>query len=356
MLTDLGWSSELAESFLPYATSSTPGRIARVDRGAYDVLTADGPVRAVASLPVARAAAADQTLAPTVGDWAAVDASGDDPAVLQALLPRRTTVLRGAGRRHTTAQVLATNVDVLLLVTAAVPRAPLNRVERFLTLAWDSGARPVVVLTKTDLADDVPAQLRRIASAAPGADVVAASPITRDGVDDVAAQLGTGVTGALLGASGAGKTTLANALLDGGDLVTSRLRADGKGRHTTAWRELVVLPAGGVLLDTPGLRGVQLWDSAEGLEQTFSDVAQLAVDCRFRDCRHASEPGCAVLAAVAAGVLEERRVASYAKLLREQAWLAGRQDALARIEERRQWKIRHKEMRRGGRDGSGPRP
>jgi ribosome biogenesis GTPase len=350
-LADLGWSADLAESFVPFATTAVPGRVARVDRSAYDVLTADGAIRAVAAFPVARAAEADPTAAPTVGDWTAVAVPDDraGPAVVLDVLPRRTAVVRGAGRRATVAQVLAANVDVLLLVTAAAPPAPLNRIERFLTLAWDSGARPVVVLTKTDLVDDTPDQLRRIASAAPGADVVAASAVTGDGIADVAAELGVGVTAALLGASGAGKSSLANALLGVDALAISHLRGDGKGRHTTAWRELVVLPSGGVLLDTPGLRGLQLWDSARALDTTFSDIAELAVDCHFRDCRHESEPGCAVRAAVDAGVLDPRRVASLAKLRREQAWLDRRKDALARMEERRQWKNRHKEMRRSGR-------
>lgn len=379
LLHELGWSPDFADAFRMFATTAVPARIARVDRGAYDAIGPDGPLRAVASLPVARAAAADPIAGPTIGDWVAVEPAGDGGRpVVVAVLPRRTAVIRGGGRRTTTAQLLAANVDALLLATAAVPRAPLNRVERFLTLAWDSDARPVVVLTKTDLATDVPEQLRRLSSAAPGADVVAVSAITGEGLADVLALLGTGVTAALVGASGAGKSTLANALVGGsvggltgdgpvgdgpvggligdGPLRTAQLRDDGKGRHATAWRELVVIPSGGVLLDTPGLRGLQLWDAPEALARTFADIAELAVDCKFRDCRHESEPGCAVLAAIDAGLLDPRRVASHAKLQREQAWLANRRDALARIEERRRWKIVHKQMRRGGRDGTGPRP
>jgi ribosome biogenesis GTPase len=339
-LVDLGWADDFAEAFAPYAFAGVPGRVARVDRGAFDVLAPDGPVRTVAALPVVRAAAADPTAAPTTGDWVVVQPPDRTGAhgLMVAVLPRRTAVVRHARGVATAAQVLAANVDVLLLATAAAPAPPLNRVERFLALAWDSGARPVVVLTKVDLADDVAACVRRVAAAAPGADVVAASALDGIGVDDVAALFGDGVTGALVGASGAGKSTLANALLRDERLVTSHPRADGKGRHTTVWRELVLLPTGGVLLDTPGLRTLQPWDGEGALARTFADVAELAVDCRFRDCRHDTEPGCAVRAAVDAGLLDPRRVASHAKLVREQATLAARRDALARLEERRRWK------------------
>ncbi|MFL6136278.1 MAG: ribosome small subunit-dependent GTPase A [Frankiaceae bacterium] len=357
-LIELGWSSELAEAFQPHAPAAEPARVARVDRAALDVISPSGPLRAGLALPLVRAAEADPIAAVTVGDWVVLHPARrpGEQAMASAVLPRRTAVVRGSGGRATAAQVLAANVDVLLLVTAALPRAPLNRVERFLTLAWDSGARPVVVLAKSDLVDDVPDQLRRIASAAPGADVVATSTVSGEGVGDVAALLGIGVTAGVIGASGAGKSSLANALIGADRLVTSHLREDGKGRHTTAWRELVVLPSGGVLLDTPGLRGLQLWDAGDALTRTFSDVVELAVDCRFRDCRHEAEPGCAVRAAIEAGVLDSRRVASHAKLQREQAWLASRRDALVRIEERRRWKVMHKQIRNAGRDGHGPRP
>lgn len=338
-LTDIGWSPEFAELFLAVAGADpavVPGRVARVDRSAYDVIVSTGDARAALSLPLQREARDDPFAAPTIGDWVVV--CTEPPAVIRAVLPRRTTVQRGAGKRTTGAQLLAANIDVLLLVTAASPRAPLNRVERFLTLAWESGARPVVVLTKCDLADDVPQQLRRLTAAAPGADVVTVSAVDGTGVDELASLVGPGVTAAMLGASGAGKSTLANALLNGNELATSQLRADGKGRHTTAWRELVVLPSGGVLLDTPGLRGVQLWDAPDALARTFADVEELAVDCKFGDCSHAGEPDCAVEAAVEAGLLDPRRVASYAKLQREQAALVARIDARARIERRRQFK------------------
>jgi ribosome biogenesis GTPase / thiamine phosphate phosphatase len=339
-LVELGWADDFAETFAPYAFASVPGRVARVDRGAFDVFVPSGHVRAVAALPVVRAAAADPTATPTTGDWVVVqppDRAGAH-GLMVAVLPRRTAVVRHARGVATAAQVLAANVDVLLLVTASMPAPPLNRVERFLALAWDSRARPVVVLTKTDLTDDVAACVRRVAAAASGVDVVATSAADGTGVADVAAFFGDGVTGALVGASGAGKSTLANALLGDERLVTSHPRADGKGRHTTAWRELVLLPGGGVLLDTPGLRTLQPWDGEGALAMTFADVAELAVDCRFRDCRHDTEPGCAVRAAVDAGLLDPRRVASHAKLLREQIRLVARRDALARIEDRRRWK------------------
>lgn len=358
VLDQLGWSAEVAAGFAPYAGGAVPARVSRVDRSAYDVIAPDGPARAVASLPVQRAATADPMAGPTVGDWVALrpGRQADEYGVLLAVLERRTAVVRGSAGRQTVGQLLAANVDVLLIVVAAVPPAPLNRVERLLALAWDSGARPAVVLSKTDLLDDVTTPVRRLRSAAPGADVLAVSALTGDGLAEVAALVSRGVTGALVGASGSGKSTLGNALAAGAGLPTSGLRADGKGRHTTAWRELVPVPGGGVLLDTPGLRGVQLWDAPDGLDRTFADVAALAVDCRFRDCRHEGEPGCAVAAAVGAGLLDARRVASLGKLRRELAWLDARRDGRARLEERRRWKDIHKQMRQRGREGFGPRP
>lgn len=281
---------------------------------------------------------------PTTGDWVLIDARG----MVSAVLPRRTTVVRGAGRGDTRGQVLAANVDVLFVVSALSHAPNLGRLERLLTLAWESGATPVVLLTKADLSADPAADRAEAAGAAPGVEVIAASAIDGQGLADVRATLPAGRTGALIGPSGSGKSSLVNALAGEHALATSDLRADGKGRHTSTARELVPMPWGALLLDTPGLRGVQLWDAADGIEQTFSDIESLAARCRFADCSHHGEPGCAVAAAVVDGTLPARRLDSYERLLREQAWLTGRYDARLRAEQRRAWKIRTRAVRQRG--------
>ncbi|WP_131743245.1 ribosome small subunit-dependent GTPase A, partial [Actinomadura roseirufa] len=239
----------------------------------------------------------------------------------------------------------AANVDTVAIAVSLAARLDLGRVERLLALAWESGARPVVVLTKADQVAGTADAEAAVAAAAPGVDVVACSATTGDGVDAVAAVL-TG-TVVLVGPSGAGKSTLGNALLGTGALATGAVRdQDGKGRHTTVRRELLPLPSGGVLIDTPGLRGVGLFDAAEGIQQTFAEIEELAERCRFGDCEHRTEPGCAVLAAVEDGALPARRLDSYRKLVRENEWIASRADARLRAEQRQQWKTIAKAQRR----------
>lgn len=341
-LRDLGWDDHwsvlAAELTNPtdHTESTRPGRIARADRGRCVVHTADGLTHAALGTGL--------DPAPTTGDWVLVNES----AMVLAVLPRRTCVVRGAGRRDARGQVLAANVDVLFVVAALSEGPNLNRLERLLAMAWESGARPVILLTKADLSSDVDAERTQVEQIAPGVEVIAASVLTGHGLSDLRSALPAGSTGALVGPSGTGKSSLVNALVGADLLLTSDIRADGKGRHTSTTRELVPLPWGAVILDTPGLRGVQLWDAAEGVEQTFSDVKSIAALCRFTDCAHDSEPGCAIQAAVADGTLTTRRFASWTKLRREQAWLANRYDARTRAEQRRVWKIRSKEARQRG--------
>jgi ribosome biogenesis GTPase len=222
-------------------------------------------------------------------------------------------------------------------------------VERLLALAWESGAQPMVVLTKADLVADAEDQRADIEAAAPGVDVVVVSSVTGEGLDVLRAVASPRTTLALLGPSGAGKSTLTNALAGVELMATRALRADGKGRHTTVHRELVVLPSGALLVDTPGLRGVGLTAVDEGLEKVFADIEELAAECRFADCAHRTEPGCAVRAALESGELTERRWESYLKLQREARWMAMRHDARLRSEEREKWKRIHKEVRASGR-------
>ena len=309
-----------------------PGRVIRADRGRALVQTRSGLVHAAVTDPD-----------PGAGDWTTGDWTTGDWVLLagpevRAVLARRTAVVRGAGRRDARAQLLAANVDVVLVVVELATGPNLARLDRLLTVALDSGAQPVVVLTKADLAPDADSERDEVAEAAPGVPVLLTSVLDGRGLDELRGRLGPGRTVALLGASGVGKSSLVNALAGAELMPVGRLRVDGRGRHVTTARELVVLPGLGVLVDTPGLRGVQLWKSAVGLERTFADVEALAARCRFADCQHGAEPGCAVTAAVADGRLSARRLASYAQLQREMAWLQARYDARLRAEQRRRWK------------------
>ena len=342
-LADLGWRADLEDHFARWAADGClPGRVARVDRGLATVQTGDGPLR----VPLSRRAAP-----PAVGDWIAVRLASDGTAEVAAVLPRRSAFVRHGAGETTSEQVLAANVDTVLLVNALNTRLNLRRIERYLALGWQSGASPVVVLTKADLCDDVPAAVAAVEVVALGVPVHAVSTVTGDGMDAVARYARPGATLALLGLSGVGKSTLANHLAGRALLRVSDVRADGKGRHTTTHRELVVLPRGGVLIDTPGMRGLLLWDSAEGVEQSYPDVEELAASCRFADCAHASEPGCAVRAALRDGRLPVARLESYRKLQRELRFLEIKQDARARSDERRRYRAMNRQLRQQARGG-----
>ena len=326
--------------FPPVPAGLVPALLTRVDRSAYDVLTPAGLSRAPA-----RPAPADPLDAPTVGDWLALSPVGCE---VVEVLPRTSLLARGTVRGTSKGQPLAANIDVILLCVGLTGPLPFRRIERLLTLAWESGATPVVVLTKADLCADVDAAVREVLPHAPGCEVVAVSAATGD-VGALAPYASS--TLVLLGASGAGKSTVVNALLGTDVMETGELRAvDGKGRHTTSHRELLLLPGGGIIIDTPGLRGVALHAADEGLARAFSDVEDLASACRFADCGHVSEPGCAVLSSVVAGDLGQDRVDSWRKLQRELAFQARRTDARLRAEEGRRWKQISKAQRaRGGR-------
>nr|WP_235947817.1 ribosome small subunit-dependent GTPase A [Nocardia terrae] len=288
------------------------------------------------------------------GDWVAIDRG----RTVRALLPRRTAIVRAAvsgqpdSRARSAHQVLAANVDTVLVCTAGDGDVDLGRIERLLALAWESGAQPIVVLTKADLAQDIP--IEDVRAAAPGVTVLAVSAAGGVGMEVLAGLLHGTV--ALIGASGAGKSTLANALLGADVFATSEVReGDKRGRHTTVHRELRPLPGGGTLIDTPGLRSVGLWDAAEGLGRTFGEIESLSAQCRFSDCAHENEPGCAVLAAIESGALPQRRLDSFRKLSRENDWLAARSDARARAERAKVWKGIAKEQRRMYKERGGKR-
>ncbi|WP_246042428.1 ribosome small subunit-dependent GTPase A [Streptomyces globosus] len=353
-LAALGWDDAWAAEFAPYAEQGLlPGRVVRVDRGQCDVVTADGTVRADTAFVTPH----DPLRVICTGDWAAVEPSGN-PRYVKAYLPRRTAFVRSTSSQRSEGQILAANVDHAIIAVSLAVELDLGRIERFLALAWESGAQPLVVLTKADLVPD-PATLaylvQDVEAAAPGVQVLTVSSLTGEGMDVLAAVVADG-TSVLLGISGAGKSTLANALL-GADVMDVRATrdVDGKGRHTTTTRNLLALPGGGVLIDTPGLRGVGLWDAEAGVGQVFSEIEEYAAECRFHDCAHESEPGCAVTAAVAEGTLPERRLESYRKLLRENQRIVAKTDARLRAEIRRDWRLKSAEGRanyaakRGGR-------
>ena len=346
-LTRLGWDDQRAAGFAAFAADHVPARISRVDRGACDALGADGPLRLTFSGALLAAGAADPVSTPCVGDWVAARAWPDGRVTGEAVLPRRTAFVRAAvspGTSH--GQVLAANVDLAVVVEGLHPEPDAGRIERFLALGWESGATPLVVLTKADLVPDADQVRSDIAAAAPGVDVLVVSATSGEGMDTLRTYVHKGRTLALLGPSGSGKSTLTNALAGASLMTTRALRADGKGRHTTAHRELVMLPGGGLVVDTPGLRSVGLTDVSESLDLVFADIEELAESCRFADCAHDTEPGCAVRAALDSGELPQRRWHSYLKLQKEARWMAMRHDARLKAEERARWKRIHKELRR----------
>ncbi|MFD9318249.1 ribosome small subunit-dependent GTPase A [Streptomyces sp. NPDC060053] len=355
-LAAYGWDADREAEFVPYAQQGLlPGRVVRVDRGLCDVVTEAGIVRADTEFVVPR----DPLKVVCTGDWVAVDPEDADPRYVQTLLTRRTAFVRSTSSKRSEGQILAANVDHAVVAMSLAVELDLGRIERFLALAWESGAQPVVVLTKADLVPDPVALsylVDDVEASAPGVPVLTVCARDGDGVEELAALLGLG-TSVLLGASGAGKSTLANALV-GEDVmgVQATRDMDGKGRHTTTTRNLLPLPGGGVLIDTPGLRGVGLWDAGTGVGQVFAEIEEFARGCRFHDCAHESEPGCAVRAAVEDGDLPPRRLESYHKLVRENRWIVAKSDARMRADVRQDWQRKQAAGRAAGeaKRGRGP--
>ena len=303
----LGWTPRRAAA-LP--AGCLPARITRVDRGRLTVLGSDGESRVHLGTGLYDDAA---PAGPTVGDWVALRGE-----LAVAILPRTSAFTRTVAGRSSAAQVVAANLDTVLVVDAMVGETRLRRVERYLAVAWSSGATPVVVLTKADLCEDVAATVSEVAEDALGVEVLPVSSVTGDGLGAVRALLRPGSTAAMVGPSGVGKSSLANALAGRTIAGTQEIReGDGRGRHTTTARELHLLPGGGLLIDTPGMRELGLYDDAEGIDTAYADVASLAAGCRFRDCGHRSEPGCAVAAALDDGALDPARFRGWRKLQAE---------------------------------------
>ena len=333
-LSDLGWSADLADNLEP---GLTPGRVVAVHRGAFDVRTLHGTVRA--SLP---GRLLHEGVDVATGDWVGLAGSQ-----IRVVLPRRSAIVRNAAGRTSESQTLAANVDVAFVVSSLGPDLEPRRIERYLVTIWESGATPEIVLTKADRLEDPWPLIAEVEAVAVGVPVHIVSGLTGQGCDALRARLQPGTTAVLLGSSGVGKSTLVNRFVGHELMAVKETRVDDdEGRHTTTHRELILLPGGGMVIDTPGLRELQLWDGGAGaVEETFSDIEELALACRFNDCSHNTEPDCAVQAALESGELPRERHASWLKLQRELRAIAMRSDARLQREEKRKWQQRTRDGR-----------
>ncbi|MCE5314221.1 MAG: ribosome small subunit-dependent GTPase A [Armatimonadota bacterium] len=348
-LVELGYTSDFARGFNQIADDSlSPCRVSLEQRGLYAVLTDQGEMPAVPTGKLLYGSD-DRADLPVVGDWVAAQILDEQPprAIIHCVLPRKSMFSRKEAGKRVSRQPIASNIDTVFIVMSLDNDFSPARAERYLALAWESGAEPVVLLTKCDQCSDVDASIDIIRASAPGVPVHAVSVVAGQGLSVMSDYLKEGITVALLGSSGVGKSTLVNYLL-GSDLQRVRevREVDSKGRHTTTHRQLFVLPGGGLVIDTPGMREIQLWNVDNGLAEAFVDIEVLARQCRFGDCSHNDEPGCMVRAALNDGSLDHRRFDNYMKMQAELHFLERKQDAgLARVE-REKWKNIHKQIRK----------
>jgi ribosome biogenesis GTPase len=334
-LEDIGYNTELSRAFKALdLEGALPGRVVWQSAYSYRVQCSEAEI---AAEPTGKVKSNEL---PAVGDWVAVrKPDADGMGSILAILPRKSAFSRNAAGRTVNEQVVASNIDEVLIITDLDQDFNLRRIERYITLVYNSGAGPVVVLNKTDLAENVEAVIAQTEAVSPGIPVYAVSAEEGTGIDQLEKHLGPGRTLAFLGSSGVGKSTIINRLLGADRMEVGEVRgADGKGRHTTTHRELVILPAGGAVIDTPGMREIQVWGSEDGLADAFPEIGDLAAACRFKDCRHDSEIGCAVTGALESGLLDGGRFESYMKLRAEFENLGRRRSQQARMEERREGK------------------
>jgi ribosome biogenesis GTPase len=347
-LEDLGWNEFFAAAFESHAGQGmVPARVIREGRGVYGVATGDRELSAAASGRLWHGEEGGGQ--PAVGDWVAVrlPTLPEEPGLIRAILPRKSKFSRKAAGARTDEQVVASNVDTVFLMTGLDHDFNPRRIERYLAAAWESGANPVVILNKADLDAVLEEHVREVERIAMMVPVHAISAKQGEGVEALASYLGRGQTVSVLGSSGVGKSTLINRLLGSDTQRIGAVRAsDDRGRHTTTHRELFLLPAGGMILDTPGMRELRLWEADDGLGAAFADIEELAGACRFSDCRHTGEPGCAVEEAVGSGELAPERLESWRKLQRELEATRLRQDELARLREKQRVKAIHKAQHR----------
>lgn len=346
-LEKLGWNDFFQVHFdLVNNEKLSPARIAQVQKGGYSIFYDQGTCMARVSGKF-RHQIRDHADLPAIGDWVVVDLTmGNNTAIIHGLLPRkskfsRKAVLSGGmpeSGGKTAEQVLAANVDIVFLVSGLDDDFNIRRIERFMTIAWDSGAAPVIILNKMDLCHDLLSRIKDVKDSLFDVPVIAVSAIKTTGLDLLMEYLSPGRTSVFLGASGVGKSTIINSLLGYERQKTNTVRGfKDRGRHTTTYREMIILPGGGLIIDTPGIREIQPWDDNAGINRTFKDVEQLAQGCRFRDCKHENEPGCAVRAAIREGKIEEDRLVSYLKLQREMQYLEDRKEERGRQGGKAQW-------------------
>lgn len=343
ILQRYGWNSFFDHAFSAFAAEGLiPGRVIAQLRNSYTLKTEQGDLSAHLAGKVRYYARGTEDL-PAVGDWVAVRSTGDGAARIEQILQRQTQFVRKAPGERTEQQVLAANVDAVFLVSGLDNDFNLRRIERYLVLAAESGARPIIVLNKADLCDDVEQRIHEVESVASAIPIVAMSALYDQGLDAFEKHLPERSTAVLLGSSGVGKTTIINHLMGGEIRATQSVReSDSRGRHTTSHRELMMLGWGAMLIDSPGLRELQLWGDAQSVQDTFQDITELAASCRFSDCSHNSEPGCAVNQALKDGDLDPDRYDSYIKLQREISYLKRKEDPKEQRNLKERWKKAHK--------------
>lgn len=347
-LQDIGYDSDFAHHFSQLSNDNlSPCRVSLEQRGLYSILSEYGEMAAVPTGKMLY-----ETEKPVIGDWVAAQILHEQPpkAIIHALLPRKSKFSRKEAGSRVREQPIAANIDTVFVVTGLDNNFRAGRIERYLTLAWESGAAPVALLTKCDLCEDVDSKISEVMASAPGVPVHAISSVQGIGMECLESYITAGQTVALLGSSGVGKSTIVNYLLGDSVQKVHEVRDDdSRGRHTTTHRQLFVLPSGGMVIDTPGMRELQLWNADDGLAEAFSDIEKLGESCRFRDCKHVNEPGCAVIRALRDGTLDARRFENYQKMLGELHYLERKQDVGASLTEREKWKKIHKQIRKIGR-------
>jgi ribosome biogenesis GTPase len=344
-LEELGWSAFFQSQSETKNEDLIPGRVAEEQRGAYLLLTELGTLEAsIAGRMMHEATGRDAY--PAVGDWVlARSIPGESRAIIHRILSRRTKLSRKTAGERTDEQIMAVNVDTVFLVAALNSELNVRRIERYLSVIYESGARPVIILNKADLAANPRSLATRVEMIAPGVEVHVMSATLGEGIEAASPYVGRGQTVVFVGSSGVGKSSIVNRLMAGEVQAVHDVRQDGKGRHTTTSREMLLIPGGGLVIDNPGLRELQLWDAESGVGQTFSDVEELAQECGFADCGHRAEPGCAVQEALDAGRLDYARLESYRKLQREQLFIESKKDYGLRIAQKKKWKEIHKANR-----------
>ncbi len=353
-LSRLGWDNFFENDFTKFSSIGfVPGRISRVNKNAYLVQCQKGEFNAEVSGKFHFNADAQSDF-PAIGDWVAMrEIPDENKAIIEHVLLRKNYFSRKVAGVKTDEQIIASNIDYLFIITSLNLDLNIRRIERYITLAIERDVKPVIILSKSDQCENVDAKISEVRSALSGVHVHAVSALFNTGIEEISEYFEVGKTVAVVGSSGVGKSTLINKLLGEDSLVVKEIGAHkDKGKHTTTHRELLSLPGGGMIIDTPGMREIQLWEGSEGINETFSDVEQYLGKCKFGDCRHESEPGCAIRKAIDEGELDNNRFRSYMKLQRELTWMENRKDKKAAHEQKKKWKKISAQVRRNQKNKS----